>query len=346
MRVRSLILTGVLVVILLAGTGGVYAYDSGHKGRIAEGISVNDVPVGGMDAAQARARLRATLLAPLNRPVRVSYQGRRFTLTPRQAAVGVDIDGSVNRALARSQQGSMFTRTWREVRGQKIPADLDAKITWSQPAIERLVAKVDRALARPAADAKLDLARGSVNPTPSHAGLSVRTARLGRDIERALLDSTGSRRVKVRTDVLRPKVSTAQLASQYPAIIIVNRGAFRLTLYKDLKPVKTYGIAVGRAGLETPAGLYHIQDKQVDPAWHVPDSAWAGKLAGKVIPPGDPANPIKARWMGIYNGAGIHGTSEDDSIGSAASHGCIRMHIPDVEQLFDQVSVGAPVYIS
>jgi lipoprotein-anchoring transpeptidase ErfK/SrfK len=65
-----------------------------------------------------------------------------------------------------------------------------------------------------------------------------------------------------------------------------------------------------------------------------------------VIPPDDPGNPIKARWMGIYDGAGIHGTDALGSLGSAASHGCIRMAIPDVEALYDQVEVGTPVYIS
>jgi lipoprotein-anchoring transpeptidase ErfK/SrfK len=99
-------------------------------------------------------------------------------------------------------------------------------------------------------------------------------------------------------------------------------------------------------GLETPAGLYHVQNKAIDPAWHVPNSAWAGKLAGKTIPGGVPENPIKSRWMGIFDGAGIHGTSEDSSIGSAASHGCIRMRIPEVKVLYDEVPVGAPVYIA
>ena len=78
----------------------------------------------------------------------------------------------------------------------------------------------------------------------------------------------------------------------------------------------------------------------------MPNSAWAGDLAGKVIAGDDPSNPIKARWMGIYDGVGVHGTSDDASIGSAASHGCIRMHVPDVEELYDQVPVGAPIYIA
>ena len=124
------------------------------------------------------------------------------------------------------------------------------------------------------------------------------------------------RRSRSRPTVVQPKVSTAQLAKKYPAVLIVNRGTFKLTLYKNLKQAKTYGIAVGQVGLETPAGLYTIQNKAVNPAWHVPNSAWAGDLAGKVIPGDDPSNPIKARWMGIYDGVGIHGTSDDGSIGS------------------------------
>jgi lipoprotein-anchoring transpeptidase ErfK/SrfK len=128
-------------------------------------------------------------------------------------------------------------------------------------------------------------------------------------------------------------------------VVTIDRGNFRLHLFKHLKEVKSYPIAVGRQGLETPAGLYPVQDKQVNPSWHVPKSSWAGKLAGQVIPPG-PQDPIKARWIGITGGAGIHGTLESASLGSAASHGCIRMAIPDVIQLFDQVPYGSLIYIA
>ena len=49
--------------------------------------------------------------------------------------------------------------------------------------------------------------------------------------------------------------------------------------------------------------------------------------------------------MGIFEGAGIHGTEETESLGRAASHGCVRMAIPDVIELYDQVEVGTPIYI-
>jgi lipoprotein-anchoring transpeptidase ErfK/SrfK len=143
---------------------------------------------------------------------------------------------------------------------------------------------------------------------------------------------------------VRPTVTRAELATRFPSYITVDREAFQLRVYQHLKLARTYTIAVGQIGLETPAGLYHIQDKQVDPSWHVPNSAWAGSLAGQVIPPG-PDDPIKARWMGIFDGAGIHGTDETWSLGHAASHGCVRMAIPDVIDLYDRVQVGTPVYI-
>jgi lipoprotein-anchoring transpeptidase ErfK/SrfK len=144
---------------------------------------------------------------------------------------------------------------------------------------------------------------------------------------------------------VEPHWTTATLPKRYPAFILVDRQTFTLRLYRGLKLAKTYPIAVGQAGLETPAGLYRINDKQVDPSWHVPNSAWAGSLAGRVIPPG-PSDPIKARWMGFWDGAGIHGTDETWSIGHAVSHGCVRMTIADVEQLYPLVPVGTPIYIA
>jgi lipoprotein-anchoring transpeptidase ErfK/SrfK len=78
--------------------------------------------------------------------------------------------------------------------------------------------------------------------------------------------------------------------------------------------------------------------------WQVPNSPWAGALAGRTIPPG-PEDPLKARWMGFDGSAGIHGTDDVSSLGTAASRGCIRMAIPDVEQLYAKVQVHTPVYI-
>jgi lipoprotein-anchoring transpeptidase ErfK/SrfK len=346
-RSRSFVIVAAVLVLLFVAAGGVYAYDSGHKDQIAKGITVGGVDVGGLKAKAAERRLRAAVLNRLNRPVVAHYHGKHFTLTPAQARVGVDIDGSVTSALDRSRSGNILTRTERGLRGTRLNEDVDLAISYNKAAIRRMVKRISARVDRPARDAAVDLEKGSVDPTPSSTGLAVREASLRASLRRSLLSTTGSRTVSVHTKVVKPKVTTEELASKYPAIVIVNRGAFKLTLYKNLKVAKTYPIAVGRVGLETPAGLYHVQNKAVNPAWTEPNSSWvAPGDRGKVIPGGSPENPLKARWLGIYAGAGIHGTDESGSIGTAASHGCIRMRIPDVEELYPQVPVSAPVYIA
>jgi lipoprotein-anchoring transpeptidase ErfK/SrfK len=176
-------------------------------------------------------------------------------------------------------------------------------------------------------------------------GIEVQTSALIGQIEQSLQHPTDPRVIVPPLKRLRPKVTLANLASHYPAYIVINRSAFKLRFYRRLRLAHTYTIAVGRQGLETPAGLYNIQDMETNPSWHVPNSSWAGSLAGTTVPPG-PADPIKARWMGVSGGAGIHGTDVLGSLGTAASHGCIRMSIPDVIQLYSQVRLHTPVFIA
>ena len=342
---RLIAVLALTVTVLLVGAGSLYAYDRQVTKKIADGVTVNGIDVSGLTPAQAQSKLEASLLEPLTQPVSVRYKGRRFTLTPEKARVAVDIDGSVDRAMAVSTDGNLFTRTWREVRGRELDARVDAKIDYSEDAVRSIVRRVERRLEIEARDAAVDLESGKIDPTPEREGLDVRAARLRKDIRSELVDMSDTRIARVKTRVVEPKVTTKDLAEKYPAVILINRGGFQLSLYKNLKLAKTYPIAVGQVGLETPAGLYNIENKAVNPAWHVPNSAWAGSLAGTVVPPG-PSNPIKARWMGIYAGAGIHGTDATGSIGTNASHGCVRMLIPDVVELYDQVPVGAPVYIA
>ncbi len=119
----------------------------------------------------------------------------------------------------------------------------------------------------------------------------------------------------------------------------------RLRKNERLRLLRTYPIAVGAAGYDTPSGLRHVVYKERNPPWQAPNRLWAGDLAGQTIPYGDPNNPIKARFIGLGQGIGIHGTAEKWSIGGRASHGCIRMRVADVEALYEEVPVGTPVLI-
>jgi lipoprotein-anchoring transpeptidase ErfK/SrfK len=132
---------------------------------------------------------------------------------------------------------------------------------------------------------------------------------------------------------------------RYATVITIDQSHFRLRLFKRLKLSKSYGVAVGQPAYPTPNGLFGIVNKAVNPTWTVPDSPWAGALRNESVAGGSAQNPLKARWMGIVNGVGIHGTADSWSIGSRASHGCIRMTVSDVIDLYPRVPVGTPVLI-
>ena len=341
---RSLIIMGVAIALLVVFAVAGYAYDHSHRDKIAKGITVQSVDIGGLNAAQARARLHREYLPLFNKPVVVRFHRYHVKLSPREAHVSVDIDGAVDEALQRSRDGTIFTRVTRSLTGGNVNAELNPKVTFSHAAVARLVGRVKHALDRPARDATVSYSATSLGTVPSRTGLAVKTAALTRSVENALRDPSARHRINVPTRVTRPKVTTNNVASRYPSFITIDRGGFTLRVYQHLHLARSYPIAVGQQGLETPAGLYHVENKAVDPPWQVPNSPWAGALAGKLIPPG-PQDPIKARWMGIFDGAGIHGTDEVSSIGHAFSHGCVRMLIPDVIDLYDRVQVGTPVYI-
>ena len=233
MRSRSFFIVATLVVLLVAAAGGIYAYDSGREHQITKGITVGGVPVGGMKEAAARAKLRRAVLEPLNQPVVAHYEGKDYRLTPAQAKVGVDIDGSISQAIQRSREGNIFARTARNLQGKQIDEDIKLDIAYNHRAINRLVKRISTQIDRAPRDATLNLEKGDVNPTPSATGLAVRAATLRRQLRRSLLSVDGSRSVKVRTKMVEPKVTSKQLAEKYPAVVIVSRGSFKLSLYQQ-----------------------------------------------------------------------------------------------------------------
>jgi len=343
----TIVIAAAAVFVLLAGTGAVLAYDSGRSDTIAAGIRVGAVDVGGLSSRAAREKLDARLVRPLRKPVVVVAGEREFTLTARTSRVQADVDAMVSEALRRGREGGILARTWRGLTGGDVEAVVAPRISYSSEAVARLVNRVRARMSRKPVDANITLAGQRVAVRRSLPGLAVDPRRLRAEVQRALVSDTAApRSVRVSLKKTQPKVTTARLARRYETVLAVDRAGYRVTLFKRLKRVRSYPIAVGQAGLETPAGRYTIQNKAVNPAWHVPNSAWAGSLAGSVIPGGAPNNPIKARWLGVYDGVGLHGTTDRGSIGTNASHGCIRMLIEDIEKLYDRVPVGTPIFIS
>ena len=320
------------VALLLLAAVGAYAWDSSKSDQIADGVTIGGVDVGGMTGDEARKAVDSALVDPLRKKVTATYDGVKYQLSSEKLNVDSDVDGMVDHALEVSQDGGLPTRVWRYATGGEVDIAISPQVSYSNQAIDEFVAKVSDVVGTDPVDATIEPSSVSLEGVAGHSGLSVDDGALRRRIESAVQ----------RTD--HRKVTVAGLAMAVSASA-VDESTFTLTLWKDLKVAKQYTVAVGQPAYPTPTGLYSIESKQVDPVWSVPNSDWAGELAGTVVQGGTEENPLKSRWMGITDGAGIHGTSDVASLGSAASHGCVRMAVPDVEELYDQVPLGTPIYI-
>ncbi|MEA2241501.1 MAG: L,D-transpeptidase ErfK/SrfK [Solirubrobacteraceae bacterium] len=322
---------------------GVLVIDATRSDVIGDGVRIGNVAVGGLDRAAARERVQRALGNDHGEPVSATYGRQRFVLTPEVAKERFDADASVDAALRRSRTGNPFSRV---LSGVDASGTVTPRMAFSRPAVQDFAARVAARVDRAPRDADINWHDGKLQRTHARNGVRTRRPQLLAALVGRVSTAGASRTIAVPVTVTaRPDRTLTDIAKRYPTVIAVDRDSKQLRLYKLLKLEHRYPIAVGRAGLETAAGRYKIQDKVVNPPWHVPQSSWAGDLAGKTIPAGDPQNPLEARWMGFHDGQGIHGTNDIASLGTAASHGCIRMSVPDVEQLFRQVKVGTPVFL-
>ena len=332
------------IVAMLVAAIGAYAWDSSRSDEIAEGVTVGTIDVGGLTADEATDLVRHELVTPLRKPVTVKFEDVKYRLSAERLHVEADVAGMVDRALDESQEGGLPGRLWRYATGGEVTETIQPRVTYSTEALDEFVAKIESEVNREPVDATIEPTPTSLGKVEGQTGVALKTEDLRSELE-TLVQQSDDRVVKAPVETLEPEVTADELAEAYPSYLTVDRSNFQMRLWENLELTKTYTIAVGALGFNTPAGVYNIQNKAVDPAWNVPDSDWAGDLAGTVVPGGVPENPLKERWMGIFDGAGIHGTDDTGSLGSAASHGCIRMSVPDVIELYDQVDVGTPIYI-
>ncbi|MEX2106469.1 MAG: L,D-transpeptidase/peptidoglycan binding protein [Solirubrobacterales bacterium] len=334
----------VVALLVIGAAGAAFAYDSSQKGKIADGVVIAGVDVGGLDEDEASALVRRQLLRPLRHSLRVRFDGENWKLPGSALKIRADVDEAVEQAVADSRDGGLPGRLVRYVTGDQVEETISPQISYSERAVDKFVREVAEDVNREPQDASVEPSGDSLEVVAGEDGRRLRDNLLTEDLNAAVLNADAPRSIVARVHSTKPAVTTKEVTAEYPSYLTLDRASYTLRLWRDLRLVKTYTVAVGQEGLETPEGLYAIQEKQENPTWNVPESDWAGSLAGQSIPPG-PSNPIKARWLGIFEGAGIHGTEETASLGTAASHGCVRMSIPDVEELYDQVEVGTPIYI-
>jgi lipoprotein-anchoring transpeptidase ErfK/SrfK len=299
---------------------------------IAPGVTAGKVAVGGLTVAQAADVITQQGMSKASRRIVVSVAGRRSYLRMTTIRLKLDAERSAKRAYYAG-------------RDKGPNAKVTLALTWRRSTVSNFVARVDKRATIAPRNATVRITVRTMIKKRSRWGRALDEKKLRRMIDRALADPWLTRVLKPGRKNVRPAVGKRDLARRYPTVVTVDKRSFTLRLFKRLKFSKRYGIAVGAAGYDTPPGLYNVQTKQVNPAWTAPNRPWAGAYAGTTIPGGAPNNPLKARWIGVNGAVGIHGTGEPWSIGTRASHGCIRMRVPDVIDLYDRVPIGTPVLI-
>lgn len=334
-------------MFVVAGTAAAaYAWDQSRSEFIAKGVKVGPVDVGGVNTDEARKLLKDELVKPLKGPVEVSFGKKQYQLDPSKVGLKIDLDGMVDAAVSASREGWLGSRLWREVSGSSLNREVPVKLSYNKEKLTRWTVWLKSELDVPARDATVNYSTASLSVAPSRDGVTINRSKLQHKLERSLTSVNRNKDVEVSARKVKPEVTTTEVRSKYPVVITIDRTSKQLRFWRNLELAKTYTIAVGQAGYETAAGLYNITDKSDAPVWCPPDSDWVpDDLKGKCVQPG-PDNPLKARWMGFFAGAGIHGTDDIGSLGTAASHGCIRMSVPDVVELYPKVPIGTPVYIA
>lgn len=327
----------VFMVLLATGAGVLKAtVDRTWTTTLRPGTVIEDVPVGGLTAEAAVARLRERLEQPLHRPIKVSAERFEAQTSPWELGLRIDVEAIVDQAMEKSRSGNLLSRTWSRVvsSGQTHVA---ASPKWGDGELDGLLSRAQQAVEDAPRDADLDLSSGFVRIVPGKAGRAL-------DVERsrqALLDGVALRDESVRlaTNTTKPKDDPA-----LSRVILIRTGENRLYLYDNGAMVKSWPVATGLADFPTPTGVFRIVTKILNPTWTNPGSAWARGMPARIGP--GPSNPLGTKALALdAPGILIHATPDRGSIGFNASHGCIRMTEEDEAELFGMVSEGTRVAI-
>ena len=284
---------------------------------IPAGVTIGGVDVGGLAPDVATA----TVQQEFQQPLQLEIGATEVLVTPDVLAATPVIDKAIEKALVAQPYAT-------------IPLGVSVVTGTIADFVSRLAQRFDR----PAVDSKLSLRHLRPWLSKESAGRKLDQRRAVRDINLAL--AAGKRdEIRLATSALRPKVTRRN----FGGVIVIRRSSNRLLLYNGMKYRRFFAVATGQSQYPTPLGRFKIVVKWRNPWWYPPNSPWAE--GQKPVPPG-PDNPLGTRWMGLSApGVGMHGTPSDGSIGYSVSHGCIRMHIPQAEWLFNHVAIGTTVFI-
>ncbi len=331
-----------LCALALLGGGTAYAayrYDRSSADEILPGVSVAGVEVGGMTRDEAVRAVEAHADTRLQASLTVQAAGATWTVTPAALGMTADAEGAVDRAFALADQLSFFSRLYHRLAEKPVARSYELAYAEDRSAVDAFVQQAFAEVAVPAVDARFALVDGDLVTRRSVDGRELKSEIAAKRILRALRSQVQSVEIPVRA--IAPEVTTASLGTS----IVVDISDNTLQFYDGLHVVKAFNVATGTPQYPTPVGTFEIVEKKENPTWYNPaPDTWGAGLPASIGP--GPGNPLGTRAMYLNApGIRIHGTWDDSSIGTAASHGCIRMHVQDSEELYPLVPLGTRVIV-
>lgn len=331
----------VLGVLLLAG-GGAYAayrYDLASTDRLLPGITIAGVDVGEMSRREAVSTLTEEAEDRLGRDIQVAARDRTWSVSAAELGTLPVIEPVVDRALRASEGYSWPERVFRRVFNSGVAYSADLRFRPDMARIRTYMENVAEQIAREPINAQVDYEEGEVVLRKPEAGWHLPVKDALRALRRAL--AGGSETVQLPLQRLAPEVTREDLGHT----IVVDLSDLELSLYDGLKLDRSYDVALGAPDYPTPPGEFEIIDKAENPTWTNPaPDGWGKDLPLQI--PGGPTNPLGTRALYLNApGIRIHGTPASYSIGTYASHGCIRMLMEDVEELYEIVPIGTTVHV-
>jgi len=340
-----MVIAAVFMLMLSASLAWAVVSDYQSHGVIPEGVTVAGKSLSGMTEAEARVAMQDAVSAPMLRPVTVAGDNKTWQLDP-ASMVAIDVDAMINEAYSTRRSATFVRRLDNQLRNTPLPKDVQPAFSVDTTAVTEWVAKTAAEVDRAPHDASRTIVGYAFKITPGADGRKVDRAASVASITKTLgaeaALASADRSVDLKIVSTKPKVTE----SSFKTAIIVSTSQCKIWLYEGAKLITTYPCAPGRPAFPTPKGDFFIQSKQHMAPWYNPGSEWAKDMP-KVIP-GGPSNPMGVDKIGI-NSSGIffHGIprSEFSSIGTQASHGCMRMMPSAVRDLYGRVDIGDLVYI-
>jgi lipoprotein-anchoring transpeptidase ErfK/SrfK len=338
---RSLIVVAVLLGILGLGAAGVayatYDYSNSYEGQFLPGTSVAGVDIAGMDTDEALQAVQEKIAPQLDREITVSFKGRDWTTTPRELGARGDARGTLAAAMAASEETSFMDKVGLRFLDEEVDFERNVAITYPGRGARDLVKKLAGKVDVDPVDAALDYSSGWVEITDSKTGVEVNVDKSSKRLRRALRG--GGDEVSLAYKTLKPEVT----GDAYEQVLLVRHNERKLYLYEDGKITDSWTVAVGQPNYPTPTGVYSVTELRYMPTWVNPaPDGWGADMPAEIAP--GPSNPLGLRAINWSAPAiRFHGTENLASLGTAASHGCVRMSNDDVIDLYDRIEVGASI---